>query len=149
VKSPNDKAPSDFLEIVEQFQRALDEFFRGNAELAKALMSHQEDVTLGNPFGPFARGWENVCEVMDRAGLNYREGAATGFEIVTEYVGSELAYTVWVERFKARVGSQPDFSSGALRRTTIYRREGASWKIAHSQADPITTARTAESIVPK
>jgi ketosteroid isomerase-like protein len=148
VRTPTEGAPSDFVESVQQFQQALDEFFRGNPDPTKKLMSHQQDVTLGNPFGPFARGWEQVSEIMDRAALNYREGMATGFEIVSEHCGSDLAYTVWVERFKGKVGSNSEFTLGALRRTTIFRREAGAWKIVHSQADPITTARPAESIVP-
>jgi ketosteroid isomerase-like protein len=147
VKTPNDPELTDFGRMVEQFQHALNEFFKGNPEPAKVLMSHRDDVTLGNPFGPFARGWQMVSQVMDRAGLNYREGAATGFEVVAEHAGSELAYTVWVERFRAKVGSSQEISAGALRRTTIYRREDGAWRVVHSQADAITTARPAESVI--
>ena len=142
-------ATSDFDRVVEQFKRALDEFFRGNPEPSKMLMSHGDDVTLGNPFGPFARGWKLVNETMDRAGSNYRDGAATGFELVSKCVTPELAYVVWVERFESKVGSNNDITAGALRRTTIFRREDGAWRIVHSQADPITTARAAQSIVPK
>lgn len=149
MQTPNPVTASDFDHVVEQFQQALDEFFRGNPEPSKLLMSHRDDVTLGNPFGPTARGWKQVSDVMDRAGLNYREGAATGFEMAAKYAGVELAYTVWVERFKAKIGSKPEIVSGALRRTTIFRREDGTWKIVHSQADPITTARPAESVVPQ
>jgi len=148
VKTPNDPELSDFVRFVEQFQQALNEFFSGNPEPAKVLMSHRDDVTLGNPFGPFARGWKQVSEVMDRVGSNYSEGAATGFEVVAEHAGSELAYTVWVERFRSKVGSSQEISAGALRRTTIYRREDGAWRVAHSQADAITTARPAESVIP-
>jgi ketosteroid isomerase-like protein len=140
-------AAFDFDQFVDQFQRALDEFFRGNPEPAKLLMSHGEDVTLANPFGPIARGWPQVAKTMDVAGLNYREGAATGFEIAAEYVTPELAYTVWVERFMTKVDAGDEVISGALRRTTIFRREGGSWRIVHTHADPITTGRGAESLI--
>ena len=145
----NPATAPDFDRVVERFQQALDEFFRGNPEPAKLLMSHRDDVTLGNPFGPTARGWKQVSDVMDRAGLNYREGSATGFEVASKYAGSELAYTVWVEGFKAKIGSKPEVVSGALRRTTVFRREDGTWRIVHSQADAITTARPAESIIPQ
>jgi ketosteroid isomerase-like protein len=137
----------DFDHVVELFQQALDEFFRGNPEPAKRLVSHRDDVTLGNPFGPFVRGWQQVNEAMNRAGLNYKDGGATGFEVVARRVTPELAYTVWVERFKSRVGGAEAMVSGALRRTTVYRTEDGVWKVVHSQADPITTARPAESLV--
>lgn len=149
METPNRPTTSDFDQAIGQFQQALGEFFRGNPEPAKMLMSHRDDVTLGNPFGPTARGWDQVSEVMDRAASNYREGSATSFEVAARYAGSELAYTVWVERFKARVGSKPEIVSGALRRTTIFRLEERAWKVVHSQADAITTARPAESIIPQ
>ncbi len=135
---------SDFDACVEQFQEALGRFFDGDPEPCKPLMSRREDVTLANPFGPIARGWAQVEETMDRAGLNYRDGAATGFETAARYVTPELAYTVWVERFTTKVDDRQ--ISGALRRTTIYRPESGSWRVVHTHADPITTPRGAESL---
>ena len=140
-------AAPDFHESVMQFQRALDQFFRGDPEPCKLLMSRQEDVTLANPFGPIARGWPQVDETMDRAAMNYREGAAIGFESAAEYETPQLGYTVWVEWFKTRVGE--DLVSGALRRTTIFRPESGSWRIVHTHADPITSPRGAESLIPR
>jgi ketosteroid isomerase-like protein len=137
----------DFDHLVELFQQAVDEFFRGNPEPAKRLVSHRDDVTLGNPFGPFARGWQQVNDAMDRAGLNYKDGGATAFEVVARRVTPELGYTVWVERFKSRIAGAEAMASGALRRTTVYRPEDGVWKVVHSQADPITTARPAESVI--
>lgn len=138
----------DLDQVVEQFQRALDAFFRGDPEPAKTLMSRREDVTLANPFAPIARGWPQVEATMDRAGRNYRDGRATGFETASTCVTPELAYTLWVERFKARIGGGDAIISGALRRTTVFRRESGSWRIAHTHADPITTSRPAESVIP-
>ncbi len=136
---------SDFDECVGQFQQALGRFFDGDPEPCKRLMSRRDDVTLANPFGPIARGWPQVDETMDRAALNYRDGAATGFEPAARAVAPELAYTVWVERFTTRVDDR--LIAGALRRTTIYRPESGSWKVVHTHADPITTSRGAESLV--
>jgi ketosteroid isomerase-like protein len=139
---------SEFEQVVQRFQDALDAFFRGDAEPAKKLMSRHADVTLLNPFHPIARGWQQVEETMDGAGSNYREGGATGFETVTTYVTANLAYTVWIERFRAKVGARDEPTAGAHRRTTIYRRESDSWQIVHTHADPIVTPQPAESIIP-
>lgn len=149
VANPLATDDREFDEMVARFQQALDEFFGGDAEPTKKLVSHRDDVTLGNPFGPFARGWDEVSAVMDRAALNYRGGGATGFEIVARCVTAELAYTVWVERFSTKLGGADAMTSGALRRTTVYRPEEGVWKVVHSQADPITTTRPAESVIPK
>lgn len=137
---------SDFDECVEEFQQALGRFFDGDPEPCKRLMSRGEDVTLANPFGPIARGWDRVEETMDRAGLNYHEGGSAGFETAASYVTPGLAYTVWVERFTTKVDERP--ISGALRRTTVYRPEEGSWRVVHTHADPITTPRGAESLIP-
>jgi ketosteroid isomerase-like protein len=138
---------SDFDEFVELYHQALDEFFRGNPEPAKALYSHLEDASLANPFGPVATGWNQVAESMERAASNYSDGKATGFETVATQVTPDLAYIVEVERFEAKVGGNQEITSGALRVTSIVRREDGVWRIVHRHADPITTPRPAESAI--
>jgi ketosteroid isomerase-like protein len=137
----------DFDEFVEQYHQALDEFFRGNPNPAKALYSHLEDATLANPFGPVAIGWELVAEAMERAAANYRDGEAATFVTLSTHVTPDLAYLVEVERFRAKVGGSEELASGALRVTSILRRESGAWKIVHRHADPITSPRAAESVV--
>ena len=137
----------DLNQFVAQYHSALDEFFRGNPEPAKLLYSHREDASLANPFGPVAVGWSRVAETMERAASNYRDGGATGFETLSTYVTPELAYLVEVERFEARIGGGQETASGALRVTSIIRPEDGSWRIVHRHADPITSARPAESVV--
>jgi ketosteroid isomerase-like protein len=137
----------DLVQFVDQYHRALDEFFRGNPEPAKLLYSHREDASLANPFGPVAVGWPLVAETMERAASNYRDGGATGFETLATYVTPELAYLVEVERFEAKIGESQETASGALRVTSIIRPEDGGWRIVHRHADPITSTRPAESVV--
>jgi len=138
---------TDFDLFVERYHQALDEFFRGNCDPAKELYSHQDDATLANPFGPVATGWEHVAGAMERAASNYRDGRATAFETVAGRVTPELAYLVELERFEAKVGDADELASGALRVTSVLRRENGAWKIVHRHADPITAPRPAESVV--
>ena len=140
-------AVDDFEQVVEQYQRSLGEVVKGNPEPQKKLWSHREDVTLANPLGPPVRGWEQVAAAADRAVSNLRDGERVDFESVAEYVAPELAYIVWVERTKAKVGGGEDVAPIALRVTTIFRPEDGEWKIVHRHADPITTARPAESLI--
>jgi ketosteroid isomerase-like protein len=137
----------DLDQFVDQYHGALDEFFRGNPEPAKLLYSHREDASLANPFGPVAIGWSRVAETMERAASNYRDGRATGFETLATYVTPDLAYLVEVERFEAKIGGNKETASGALRVTSIIRREDGGWRIVHRHADPITSTRPAESVV--
>ena len=138
---------SDLHDFIDQYHRALDEFFRGDPEPAKRLYSHREDATLANPFGTVAVGWEQVAKTMERAALNYRDGRASAFDTLARYATSELAYLVEVERFEAKVGGAEKTASGALRVTSILRPEDGAWRIIHRHADPITAPRAAESVI--
>jgi ketosteroid isomerase-like protein len=137
----------DLDQFVDQYHDAMDEFFRGNPEPAKLLYSHRDDVSLANPFGPVAIGWPQVAETMERAASNYREGGATGFEMLATCVTPDLAYLVEVERFEAKIGGKHETASGALRVTSVIRPEEGGWRIVHRHADPITSTRPAESVI--
>ncbi len=70
-----------------------------------------------------------------------------GFEIVARYVTAELAYVVWIERLKAKVGGAEDITPIAQRATMVFRPEDGEWKVVHRHADPITTPQPAESVL--
>jgi ketosteroid isomerase-like protein len=134
--------------LIEQYHLALGDFAeRGNPELAKRLWSHRDDVTLANPLGPPARGWEQVAKTLEHAASNIRDGEDTSFEPIAKYVTPELAYAVWIERTKAKVGGREDIVPIALRATMIFRPEQGTWKVVHRHADDITTARPAETVI--
>jgi hypothetical protein len=48
----------DLDDVLERFKQAGNEFVKGNPLPVQELFSHREDVTLANPFGPPARGWD-------------------------------------------------------------------------------------------
>ena len=56
--------------VVEESHRALDAFLKGDANPVKPLVSHRDDVTLPNPFGPPRRGWTEVEETLEQAAAN-------------------------------------------------------------------------------
>jgi ketosteroid isomerase-like protein len=134
-------------DFIEQFTLAQGELLKGNPEPAKKCYSHRQDVTLGNPFGPFVRGWDQVGAVIDQAASQFRDGEMTDGETVTSYVTPKLAYLVRVERSQAKVGRQDAVTPISLRTTMIMAREDGVWKIVHRHADPITTARPAASVI--
>jgi ketosteroid isomerase-like protein len=113
----------------------------------KPLFSRREDVSLANPFGPPYRGWTKVEEAMELAAANYRDGGVVGFEHVSKHVTPELAYTLEIEHYQAKVGRSAEVTRVSLRCTTVFRREDDGWKIVHRHADPITTPRAPESVV--
>jgi|SRR5215207_265461 ketosteroid isomerase-like protein len=133
----------DIDEVIEQYHLALGEFMKGNSEPAQKLFSHQEDVTLANPRGGVAHGWEQVAETMESAASSRRDGDAIGFEIVSKYMTPELAYVVEVERLEAKIYGGEDITPYALRVTMIFRPEDGVWKVVHRHADQLTTAQPA------
>ena len=132
---------------LEEYHRAGREITNGNPEVYKSLYSRRDDVTLANPFGPPARGWSEVSTTLDRAAENYRDGEVVGFENVSTVVTADLAYTVEIESYRARVGGAEEIALVAVRVTTVFRREDAVWKVMHRHADPITASRSPESVV--
>jgi ketosteroid isomerase-like protein len=140
-------AVDDVDQLIEQYQLALDEIMKGSAEGYKGVYSRRDDVTLANPIGPPARGWDEVAPTLERAASHYRDGEATGFENVAKYTTPELAYTVEIERCQAKVEGREDVTPIAVRVTTIFLPEEGAWKVVHRHADPITTAQPAESVI--
>jgi ketosteroid isomerase-like protein len=138
---------AEFEDLMVEARAALDSITRGDRDGAKALYSEAKDITLGNPFGGFGRGREAVHEQLERAASHYRDGATTAFETVSQYVGPDFAYTVEIERFRAKVGGQDHASDLALRVTCIYRRETEGWKLVHRHADPRVDRQPAESVI--
>jgi ketosteroid isomerase-like protein len=133
--------------LLEKYKLATGEFVRGNPEPYKALFSHQEDVTLANPFFPVVRGWDEVSLALERTASRLRDGEFLGSEIVSKYVTDELAYVVQLAHERAKVGGSEVLSPIDLRNTMILRPEGGAWKIVHLHGDPITTPQPAESVI--
>jgi ketosteroid isomerase-like protein len=134
---------------LEEYHRAGLEITNGNPEVYKTLYSRRDDVTLANPFGPPARGWSDVEATLDRAATNYRDGEVAGFETVSTVITPELAYTVEIESYRARVGGAAEVTPVAIRVTTVFRREDGVWKVVHRHADPIVAPRPPESVIAK
>ena len=137
----------DFDDVIERNHTALDRFAQGDSTPLEDLWSRKEDVTLGNPFGPFVRGFEQVAETMKRAATYYRDGEAVGFDLIAKQVTADVAYLVEVEHLSARMGGREDPMRVALRVTSIFRREDGAWWLVHRHADPITSARSPESVI--
>ena len=137
----------DLDQVIERCQRALGEFVKGDPEPNKMMFSHREDVTLLNPLGSLAHGWEQVGTTMERAASQISDGEITSFETVEKYVTPELAYVVWVERNKGKVGGRQDIAPFDLRVTMVLRPEEGTWKVVHRHADSVTTAQPIESVI--
>src|SRR5437899_3510876 len=97
-----DAAVDDAEGVIDRSHSAWGELVRGNPQPCLQLFSQRDDVALGNPFGPFVSGWEQVSETVARAATLYRDGEALGFERVATYAAGELVCVVEVERYRAK-----------------------------------------------
>src|SRR5262245_37819060 len=66
----------DLDSAIDASHKALDAILRGDPSVYEALFSDSDDVTLGNPFGPYAHGRTRVEQTLAGAASNYRDGEA-------------------------------------------------------------------------
>jgi ketosteroid isomerase-like protein len=132
---------------IEQSHAALGAILKGNPTLYQVLYSEADDITLGNPFGPFAGGQQQVKATLARAADHYRDGEVVEVESIANYVSDFLACIVEVERSRAKVGDGTELVSIAVRVTSVFRLEQNNWRLVHRHADPITTPRPATSVI--
>jgi ketosteroid isomerase-like protein len=101
------------------------------------LFSEAEDVTLGNPFGPFGRGRKNVEARLAVAASKYRDGRNSSVELIEKYVSDNLACVAEVESGEAKVAGSAEMTKISVRVTSVFRLEGGNWKLVHRHADPL------------
>lgn len=138
-----------FEAAVAQSHRALAAILQGDPSRYAALFADRDDVTLGNPFGPFAKGKPAVVETLAGAAAKYRDGAVVRVDRIALYGAGNIIGLVEVEHDRAKVGGRADFSDFSARVTSIYERIDGQWRLVHRHADPITSPRPAESVLQK
>jgi ketosteroid isomerase-like protein len=138
---------SDLDELRNRYHQSVAAFIRGDPEVQKPLWSRRDDVTLANPLGPPAKGFEGVCGVMDRAAKQISDGEDYTFDAISWVETADLAYEVAVEHNRSRLAGAGEKVPIDLRVTTVFRREDDGWKIVHRHADPITESRPVHSVV--
>jgi uncharacterized protein (TIGR02246 family) len=139
----------DLEATIQQSHRALGAILNGNPRLYEELFADRDDVTLGNPFGPFARGRAAVIKTLAGAASKYRDGSVVSVDLVAKYITGDMACIVEVENDRAKVGGSNDLAEFHVRVTSLYERIDGEWRLVHRHADPITTARPAESVLQK
>jgi ketosteroid isomerase-like protein len=139
----------DLDKVRDQYHRSVAAFIRGDPESQKPLWSRRDDVTLANPLGPPAKGFDAVCGVMEHAAEQISDGDGYRFDTISWVETADLAYEVGVEHSRVRRAGAAEKVPINLRVTTVFRREDDGWKIVHRHADPITDARPIQSVVPR
>jgi hypothetical protein len=124
----------NFDEAVKKYDLAMNDFFKGNPEPINNIYSDSDEISLAQLSGSFILGRKNVTEIVNQNSTKYRMGNTT-FETLTKYVTPDFAYLVQVERTNAKIGGADEFSSLALRVTSIFRLENSTWKLLHRHVD--------------
>ena len=122
---------------IEASHQALARILTGDQSGYLALFSSADDVTLGNPFGPFGRGRQAVEARLAVAASKYREGRNTMVELIEQYVSDKLACVAEVESGEAKVAGSETFTNISIRSTSLFRLETGQWKLVHRHADPL------------
>ena len=115
----------DLKQARDLYHQSVQAFVAGDPDAQKPLWSSRDDVTLANPLGPPAKGFERVCQVIDAASALVRDGEGYAFETIAVVETESLAYEVGIERSRARLGDSIEKVPISLRVTTIFRREDA------------------------
>ena len=127
----------DLNDLRDQYHRAQQAFIRGDPGPQKLLWSRRDDITLANPLSPPAKGYDRVCEVMDNAAAQVRDGEGLTLETISLVETPDLAYEVAIQRGTMKLGDADEMVPFALRVTSIFRREDQGWKLVHRHADPL------------
>lgn len=134
--------------VVERSHEALRGILNGDPSGYAALFADRHDISLGNPFGPFGKGREQVLAALGNAARKYTDGSVVGVDRVAVYGGGGLYVLVEIERDRARLGNSTQHSEFAARVTSVYELTAGEWRLVHRHADPITSYRPAESVLP-
>ena len=140
--------PPALEQAVTESHEALRKILNGDPSGYAALFADRDDITLGNPFGPFGKGPAEVRSRLANAATKYRDGSVRSVERVAVYGSGDTVVLVEIENGRAKLGTSPDFADFSARVTSVYQRTGKQWRLVHRHADPITSPRGAESMLP-
>ena len=143
------KVPPALEAAIAESHEALRKILNGDPSGYASLFAERDDITLGNPFGPFGKGRAEVLKALNNAATKYKDGSVSAVDRVAVYGDKKIVVLVEIEHDRAKLGASPDFSEFAARVTSVYEKVGTRWKLVHRHADPITTSRPAESMLGK
>jgi ketosteroid isomerase-like protein len=136
-----------FRAFLRKFEQGTTEFINGDAGLWKRQVSARDDVTIMGGWGAWEKGPVAVGQRYEWAVGRFRRSGATNTpEYLAVGVSDDLAYTVTNEHSVVHLIDQDAPKAMTLRVTTIFRREGGTWKLVHRHEDPLI-AKTAPAAV--
>lgn len=122
----------DIKEAVEEYFRALNAMFAGDAEHLKHLWSHSADAAFLGPDGSYLTGWESVEALIDQHAAMNIGGFVEPSDI--HYVkGGELTVVYSNVKGHHHIGGKRQPVD--IRTSLVFREENGEWKAAALQTD--------------
>ena len=108
---------------------------RGDSKTWHKLVPLSEDGVFMSPFGGTpSRFADYTPERIERMGRQFKDGDFHQ-EVVQTFKSDDMIVLATIERASVSVGGLPK-QRWALRVTSVFKRDGAQWKLAHRHADP-------------
>ena len=136
IATPVRAAPTGAVQSVEDtYAEANAALMKGDAGTWNRLMPLTEDFVLFSPCGGKpSRYVDYGPERIERMGRFFKNGTFSQ-EVVQAFASDDMIVIASIERANVSVGEIPQ-QDWALRVTSVFRREGKKWKLAHRHADP-------------
>jgi ketosteroid isomerase-like protein len=136
VAMPTKALAADPLRSVQQsYATGNAALMRGDAKGWQSNVPLTDDFVLFAPFGGKpSRAADYSQERVERMGRFFKGGDFRE-EVVQTFVSDSMIVLATIERTNASVGGLPG-QEWALRVTSVFKREGDRWKLAHRHADP-------------
>ena len=125
--------PTTLAEAADAFYAAGNQLLAGDADAFAAIWSEADDISHLGPTGALCTGRAAVM-------AQFAKEAAMGFQgsLVADdrrfVEGPEMGYLVCIERTSGMTREGEPLSTD-IRSTTIFRREGGSWRVVHHHTD--------------
>ena len=116
-----------------QFYASLNRLINGDPGPMLKVWSHGPDVATMNPRGRVNVGWEEVSAGWEQAARSLSDEQVSVEDLVVVPLADNVAYTLGREHGQVQAGGEPLHIDWRV--TTIYRREGAGWKVVHNHTD--------------
>lgn len=122
--------------VEETYAQANAALMRGDAKTWNKMMPLSEEFVLFSPFGGKpSRFADYTPERFERMSRFFKNGTHQQ-EIVQAFASDDMIVLAAIERDTVEVGGLPS-QTWALRVTSVFKREGSRWKLAHRHADPL------------
>lgn len=117
----------------EEFYDALNEVFKGDVALMKAIWSHADDVVYMGPGGSIKVGWKNISKDWE-AQASRKLGGHVELKDVHFVMGNDIAVMTGRETGQnTNIGGKREQVD--IRVTNTFRREGGAWKVIGHHTD--------------